>query len=236
MKRFTMKIATQFVSPLKALVVFLGFISSTQAGVYDDFQSYTNTQVLATATSNTVAGSPWGRFGLATSVNPTAFTNQGVAGSVAGRYTLGWGLGPNASLVFWFPSPTNLVFAPGIRIDLRVTNTVVGLSNTVVKAGFEEPDGTIWQTTLSLSPVLTNAVYQTFTLNLIQSEMERTAGTGAFDLSSVRDLRIRFENAGGTGTQQIFLDNFQAIPEPSTLVLAGLGLSFSAWLIRRRRR
>jgi hypothetical protein len=180
---------------------------------YDDFESYTNTQILAIAVSNTVAGSPWGRFGLGTLDNPTAYTNRGVAGSVAAQFGVGWGTGTNnASMVYWFPSTTNLAAFPGVTIDLRISNVTAIVSNTVVKAGFEQTDGTIWQTKASLAATLSNEAYQTFAFNYSSADMERSAGSGPFDLSIVRNLRLRFENAGQAGTQHILLDNFQGSP------------------------
>ena len=185
-------------------------ISSPAPFLFEDFESYTNGQILATVTSNTVAGSPWGRFGNATAVNPTAFTNQGVSSSTAMRFTMNW-TGTNTTLVYWFPSPTNLAFTTGLMLDLRVDTQA--LSNTIVKIGFEKSDATTtWVTKTAAAPILTNIAFQTYVLNLNSTEMERTAGAGSFDLSAVRTLRIRFENPGLTNSQQVFIDNFQGVP------------------------
>ncbi len=185
----------------------------TVAG-YDDFEFYTNGQVLATASSNVVAGSWWGRFGAATANSLTAVTNAGVNGSVAGLYPVNWVGGNNGNLLFAFDSPLNLSSAPGVMISLRIDTAV--LSNTAVKAAFEEPDGTIWQS--SMGQVLTNTSYATFVFNLASNLMTQVNGSSAFNLTSVKDLRIRFENSGATGSQQIYVDNFAAVTWTNVLV------------------
>jgi hypothetical protein len=186
---------------------------------YDNFESYTNGEILGTAFAPTVTGSPWGRFGAATSGNPTASAGEGVGGSIGAHYVLDWSLGNNGNLVFWFPSPTNLVSMPGISIALFVSNQVSTVSNTTVAVGFEQSDGTIWQTSATLTPVLTNTGYQIFTFTLQSSDMfvsQSGSGSNPFDLTQVLDLRIRFVNGGGTGVQHIALDNFQATSGGST--------------------
>jgi hypothetical protein len=67
--------------------------------------------------------------------------------------------------------------------------------------------------------------------------MSKVAGGGAitFDLTQVKDLRIRFQNVTGGGSQLIYVDNFQAIPEPSTLALMVSGICLGLGVIRRRR-
>ncbi len=185
---------------------------SASATVYDNFESYTNNQVLATNVSNSVTGSPWGLFGAAVADHFVALSGEGVAASVAGELPVDWSLGNNANLEFFFPAPANLGAAPGITVSLRISNTVALVSNTIVKVAFEEPDSTIYQTLTALAPVVTNTGYQTFTFNLTTSDMELVQGASAFNLANVMDLRFRFENAGPSGAQRIFLDNYQSVP------------------------
>jgi hypothetical protein len=174
---------------------------------YDDFESYTNGQVLATATSNTVSGSRWGRFGAATIDVVTAYTNQGVAGTVGAQYPLNWALGNNGNMEFWFDAPLDLTAAPGLTVSLHIDTAV--LSNTTVKAAFEEPDGTIWQSTTG--QLLSNTNYVNFLFPFISSAMTRSTGSSAFSLTAIKDLRLRFENAGGSGIQKVFADDFGAV-------------------------
>jgi hypothetical protein len=195
------------------VIIISNAISQGVLSTYDNFETYTNNEVLATSETPSVTGSPWGRFGAATSDNPAAKTGYGVGGSVAMTYPLDWSQpsGDNGDLVFWFPSTTNLVTTPGISIALAVSNVTGVVSNTIVKVGFEEPDGTVWQTTASAAQVLTNTAYQTFVFTLQSSDMELVNGSSPFSLSQVVDLRIRFENEDGVGTESIVLDNFQGI-------------------------
>jgi hypothetical protein len=219
---------------ISVAVVLLGLSVTSQAQlVFDNFDSYTNNQILATATLNVVPGSPWGRFGGATADSPIAKTGTGVGGSVAMDFPLNYAGGNNAQLVYYFSSvPSNLTSATALSIDMKVSTALT--SNTFVEIAEEQTNSAIWQTTLAFSQVLTNTAYQTFTLALSAAQMSRVGGSGAFDLTQVKDLRIRFQNNDG-GSQQIYVDNFEAIPEPSTLGLIGLSLGIGAFVIRRRR-
>jgi fibronectin-binding autotransporter adhesin len=176
---------------------------------YDNFESYTNGEVLATSETPAVTGSPWGVFGAATAEDPTAFTGIGVGGSVGAEYAVDWSAGNNGDLVFWFPTPTNLVCTPGITIALAVSNVTGLVSNTAVLVAEEQADGAIYQINDSAAQVLTNGAYQTFTFFIQQSDTTLVNGSGVFDLTQVQDLRIRFENAGGVGTELALVDNFQ---------------------------
>ena len=187
-------LTTLFISVATVGVVFC-FSSATTSVAYDDFESYTNGQVLATTTSNLVAGSQWGRFGAATASNPVAETNAGTSGSVAVDYPLNWSSGNNGNLEFWFYDTLVLTSAPGVSVNLRVDTQV--LSNTTVEAAFEQTDGTVWQTTVG--QVLTNTGYLNFVFNFTSNAMSQASGTGTFNLKIVRDLRLRFLNNGGTG-------------------------------------
>ena len=194
--------------------------TSGAATTYDNFESYSDGEVLASGLASNVTGSPWGEFGVGIANNFTALAGEGVGGSIAGQLVADWSLGNNANIVFWFPSSVSLVGSPGISVSLFVSNSaVIGVSNTIVKVAFEEGDGsTVWQTTASAAPVLTNGTYQTFTLPLSSATMELANGAAAFSLTNVINLRIRFENAScGAGCtssipQQIFVDNFQSVP------------------------
>ena len=202
------------------MVAVFCFGLATTAVAYDDFESYTNGQVLATTTSNVVAGSQWGRFGAATASNPTAVTNAGVNGSVAAAYPLNWSLGNNGNLEFWFYDTLALTSAPGVSVSLHIDTQV--LSNTVVEAAFEETNGTVWQTTIG--QVLTNTTYMNFVFDFTSNAMTQASGTGTFSLNAIRDLRLRFVNNGGTGTQQVYVDNFGAVTSTNQTLLTSRGL------------
>ena len=218
----------RFTCPAIFLAAGLLLLCLASAGfAYDDFESYTNGQILATTTSNVVAGSRWGRFGSATADNPSAVTNVGVGASTAAKLSLNWGSGNNGNLVFWFDSPLDLSSAPGVAVKLLVNTTV--LSNTTVRAGFEQADGTTWQTTAGQP--LTNTNYASFTFNFGSSFMTRTSGSGTFSLTSARNLRLRFENTGGTGSQQILADKFGAVTSTNAVLVSDnfdIGNSFGS--------
>jgi hypothetical protein len=220
---------------MSGAVVLVGLAVAAQAQLtLDNFESYTNHEVLATAASASVSGSPWGRFGAATSANPVALTGTGTVGSVGMDYALNYSGGNNASLEYFFSTvPTDLSSDTALSVDLRVSAALT--SNTIVEIAEEQTGGQIYQTTATFALVLTNTTYQTFTLALVAADMSNQGTAGAFDLTQVKDLRIRFQNVTAGGAQHVFVDNFEAIPEPSTLGLIGLGLSLSVFVIRRRR-
>lgn len=224
---------------MAAGVVLVGFSVASQAQlVFDNFEEYTNNQLLATATGNTVTGSPWGRFGGAVADNPLAKTNTGVGASTAMRFDLAYSGGNNASVLYYFsPSdaPTNLSSWSAVSVDLEVSTAL--LSNTIVEVAEEQTNGAIYQTTSTFALVLTNTTYQTFTLALSAADMANQGSAGPFDLTQVKDLRIRFQNVTGGGSQTVYVDNFQAVsvPEPSTLVLMASGICLGLGVIRRRR-
>jgi hypothetical protein len=222
---------------MSVAVVLLGLSVTSQAQlVFDNFDEYTNNQVLATTTLAAVPGSPWGRFGSAIADNPIAKTGTGVGGSVAMDVPLNYVGGNNAQVVYYFSSgSSNLTSVSALTIDMKVSTALA--ANTIVAVAEEQADGGIYQTTATFSQVLTNTNYQTFTLALNTANMSKVAGGGAitFDLTQVKDLRIRFQNVTGGGSQLIYVDNFQAIPEPSTLALMVSGICLGLGMIRRRR-
>ena len=222
---------------MAAAVVLLGLSVASQAQlVFDNFEEYTNNQILASTTSNAVAGSPWGRFGAAVADNPLAKTNTGVGASTAMRFDLAYSGGNNATVLYYFSpsdSPTNLSSESAITVALEVSVPLV--SNTIVEVAEEQTNGAIYQTTSAFAPVLTNTAFETFTFALSAADMANQGSAGAFDLTQVKDLRIRFQNVTGGGSQTVYVDNLEAVPEPSTLALIGFGLGIGTFVIRRRR-
>ncbi len=203
---------------LIAIAVTFGPCLSARAVMWDDFQSYPEALQL---TSGFSAGpnSPWGRFGAATADNLIA-EYIGVGGSMGGDYPVLWSIGNNGNLVYHFPVATNLSATPGFRVQLRV-DAATPVPTRVVGV-FEEANGNIWGTIAALKPVLTNDTFQAFTFHFTPAETELlAAGTSTnYSLADVIDIRIRFENAGGYGTNHIYIDNFESLPPPP--VITGL--------------
>jgi hypothetical protein len=227
------------VRALTVTVVLMGFTVASQAQlVLDNFEEYTNNQVLASTTSNAVSGSPWGRFGGGVADNPIAKTGTGVGGSTAMRFDLAYSGANNGNLVYYFSptdQPSNLTSVSSVSFALEVSNLVGVISNTIVEVAVAETNGSSYQTTASFAEVLTNTAYQTFTFALSAADMSNQGSAGAFDLSQVEDLRIRFQNGATVGSETVYVDNFEAVPEPSTLSLIGLGLGLGMVALRRRR-
>jgi hypothetical protein len=68
--------------------------------------------------------------------------------------------------------------------------------------------------------------------------MTRTTGSGPFNLASVRNLRLRFENPAGTGSQQVFVDNFGAVTWTNSIQVSdgfdtgnNFGSSPAGWVV-----
>jgi hypothetical protein len=191
-------------------VIIISNSVQSSLSLYDNFESYTNGEVIATGSTPVVSGSPWGRFGAATADNPVVFSGIGVGGSQGAQYPLDWSLGNNGQLVYYFSTtPTNLQSTVAISVALAVSNVTGLVSNTVVEVAVAETNGAVYETTASFAQLLTNTAYQTFTLALNASEMVNQGTSGPFDLTQVQDVRLRFYNAGGAGTELILVDNFQ---------------------------
>ena len=187
---------------------------------YDNFAEYTNGEVIATAAADVVSGSQWGRFGAATD-NPVVFSGIGVGGSNGVLYPLLWGNGNNGNLKYYFPTtPTNLQSTIAISVALAVTNATGLATNTftTIEIAVEEANGAIYQTTSAYAQVVTNTAYQTFTLALNPAQMANQGTAGEpFDLTQVNDIRLRFANSGGAGSEDILLDNFQGVTTTGTV-------------------
>ena len=180
--------------------------------MWDDFSSYQyGTQITTGPSVGT--NSPWARFGAATADNMVA-DFVGVDGSMGGDYPVLWRLGNNGNLAYYFPTVTNLAAPAGFRVLLRIdAPTPVP---TYVVGVFEEANGNIWGTIPALKPVLTNTDFQTFDFQFTPAATEELVviTNSAFSLADVIDIRVRFENAGGYGTNHIYIDNFQSLPLP----------------------
>ncbi len=213
---------------LSIAVVLLGLCVASQAQlVFDNFDSYTNNQLLASTTSNAVAGSAWGRFGGGVADNPIAKTGAGVGGSTAMRFDLNYSGANNGNLLYYFSptdQPSNLTSVSSITLALEVSNLVGVISNTIVEVAVAETNGSIYQTTASFAQVLTNTAYQTFTFALSAADMSNQGSAGAFDLSQVEDLRIRFQNGNTVGSETVYVDNFQGVAVPGTVHACSYGI------------
>jgi hypothetical protein len=203
-----------------AAVAAVTFLMVPEAGaiVWDDFQSYTNFQRLASGfPPQTDSNSGWGRFGAATADNPLARVSFGPNGATVGDYPLVWSLGNNGNLVYHFVTPTNLTATPGFSLQLMVT--YLPESTTSVLAVFEDRNGNIWQTTPAYAQPLTpDFVWQTFRFVFSPEFMGRQGGSTPFELTAVTNLRIRFQNAAGdTAAQHIYFFDLQSLPPQPVL-------------------
>jgi hypothetical protein len=203
--------------PAMAAVTFL-LTPATRAVVWDDFQSYASFQVLANGyLPQTGSDSRWGRFGAGTADNPVAKVAIGPLGETAGDYPLLWSIGNNGNLVYHFPTPTNLTATPGFSIALMASYAPP--TNTTILAVFEDANGNIWQSIPSVAQSISEAfVWQTNRFVFRPQFMEREAGTTPFDLTSILNLRIRFQNASGdTTAQHIYFFDLESLPPQPVL-------------------
>ena len=186
----------------------------SQAIVYDNFQSYANGQVLATNASVLMGdgSSPWTRTGLAVSSNPQAKNSFGsLPVTVCDFAPVFSGANNLATLVFNFPTVSNLTAIPGLSVKLMPTSLPPG-SNTLVYAEIVGTNATanIWRTKPAAALALNKLnTWQTFAFAFRSSTMDLVNGSGAFDLSAVKAVRLRFLNNGGDGNpQHIYISSF----------------------------
>lgn len=197
--------------------IFL-LLPKARAVVWDDFQSYTNFQRLASGFPPQVdSNSRWGRFGAATADHPVAKVGFGPNFETVGDYPLVWSQGNNGNLAYHFPTSTNLTTTPGFSIRLMVD--YLPETNTSVLAVFEDAAGNLWQTTpANAQPIAAEFVWQTNRFGFSPELMEQVAGSSPFDLTSVINLRIRFANASGDATpQHIYFFDLQSLPPKPVL-------------------
>jgi hypothetical protein len=204
-----------FLVRLALIAMAFGGCLSMRAVMWDDFVSYPEAFQI---TQGVPPGpnSPWGRFGAATDDNLIA-DYVGVGGSIGGDYPLRWSQGNNGNLIYYFPTVTNLSVPAGFRVQLRI-DAVTPVPTQVVGA-FQETNGNVWGTIQALKPVLTNTTLQMFAFQFTPAQTERLDGvaTNAFSLTDVINVRIRFENSGGNGTNHIYVDNFESLPLPPVI-------------------
>ena len=195
---------------LTVLIMELGL--SAHAIMWEDFSLYSYGIPL---TEGFAAGpnSPWGRFGAATADNMIA-DYVGVDGTIGGDYPVVWlPAANNGNLVYHFPTTTNLSIPAGFRVQLRIDKATP--VPTKVVGVFEEANGNIWGTIPALKPVLTNDTFQMFTFHFTPDQTELLVAvvpTPVFSLADVINIRVRFETAGGWGTNHIYIDNFESLP------------------------
>lgn len=177
--------------------VTLFSVPETRAVVWDDFQSYTNFQKLASGfLPQADSDSRWGRFGAATADNPTARVSFGPNFETVGDYPLLWSLGNNGNLAYHFPTPTNLTTTPGFSIQLMVA--YLPPTNTTVLAVFEDASGNIWQTTPAYAQsIAAEFVWQTNRFVFSPEFMEQVVGSSPFDLTSIMNLRTLASGLSG---------------------------------------
>ena len=126
----------------------------------------------------------------------------------------------------------NTTYVLSIEVGKRIDHPSLTDGNPALRLGFGSTPGASYLTpTVSLTPVTVNGGWVTWSL---------TYTTGAAPVGLGQDLRIDIVNQGigtpGLGNAQLIVDNLiltaEAIPEPSTALLGGLGMLA---LLRRRR-
>ena len=211
MKRSPSRLAVRWFATIVTATFLL--MPEARAVVWDDFQSYTNFQKLASGFLPQVdSNSRWGRFGAGTADNPVAQVSFGPNFETVGDYPLLWSIGNNGNLAYHFLTPTNLTATPGFSIQLMVA--YLSLTNTAVLAVFEDVVGNIWQTLPAYAQAITaEFVWQTNRFVFSPAFMEQVVGSSPFDLTSIKDLRIRFVNPSLDPTpQHIYFFDLQSLP------------------------
>ena len=199
-------------------------LTSSQAVLIDDFNSYVSGSYIQTQNPN------WSRFGAATTDGIYSIAG-GVNGTRGASYSVNFANNAVGSVRYTFATAQDFTATPTVSLDLSIPLSLVGTQvQAVLYSGT-----TVYQTT-ALS--FTNASYQTYTFDLIQSNVTRTEGTASLadSLANVTGIALRFSNTNGTGTASINFDNLSVVPEPSTttaLALAAAGFGLYAFRGRR---
>ena len=196
--------------------IFISFVVSSLSAqlVIEDFESYFDSGSLKadvfTFGSAAQAGKPSLAMGLGEN-----YTN-------AACFNLTWETGNNANLCFINLSPNTKNLSGYAEITAHVFledyPTADGLGETstatVMKLALEGIDGSIWQTrTVKAERLPVDSAYKA-RFRLSPADMERVEGTGSFQntLSSVKNIRVRFENSRRSGFRQdAYIDSITAV-------------------------
>ncbi|MBA3850460.1 MAG: hypothetical protein C0502_10785 [Opitutus sp.] len=161
--------------------------------------------------------------------------SQTVDGAAAGNFNYTFAAFSNSTTVY--------------RTDANWANATVAFTLTgsdLVGITYDINTGNLWVSD-------TNTIYQYTTSGTLVSQFSKVSGRAALAYQSSTDTLwlvpnssssplLQYSKSGtllqsltvGGRSGNVFGAEFQAIPEPSTCVLLGLGLGFVAWFCRRR--
>lgn len=208
------------------ILLFISFSSPFSYGIpklLDDFESYNHGSLVESTTPDFTVSS-WSRAGTVHAVNPRILAGEGVGGTNALRVRLAWDLGSWGHVRYHFQdngSEGFHDFSPQtpdleLKFDARIDNSSVEPNTTLdVVVGMKDGNGGTEFTGASVP--FTNEAYKTYSFPISASEMTRTSGRGAFDLSKVEYFRVTMRNPGENMTsedrQWAFIDNLRLAPE-----------------------
>ena len=196
-------------------VLFVIFATSSLNAqlVIEDFESYIDTGALHSDVFS---------FGSAAQAGkPSLAVGLGENDSNAACFNLTWETGNNANLclINLSSNTKNLSGYTEITsyIYIEAYPGAGGAAEgvpTIAKLAIEGADGSIWQTrsVKAERPPVDSAYKLRFRLS--PSDMERVEGTGSFKevLSSVKNIRLRFENSRKAGFRQdAYIDSIEAV-------------------------
>ena len=204
------------------------------AVIIDNFESYMPHGAVIADSASSTSPRPWIRFGAATATNVTATTAAGevIADAVTAKYGLNWGLGNNGNIRRKYSTAFDLGQYDDAEAEMKATGVA---GSTLVKFAFT--DGvTTWTSTVGQALTSTMTML-TFDINPLV--MTRTSGSASFAavLANTNGIGFRFENSTGSGSSNVFVDDFALtlVPEPTAAALLSVGmLAMSARRPRRR--
>ncbi len=218
-----MRVRSTTIGLITGLLICAWGAAAPGAVIIDDFESYMPHGVVIADSASTASPRPWIRFGLATATHVTATTLSGevIADAVTAKYGLNWASGNNGNMRRKY----NTAFDLGQYDDAEAEMKATGVAGaTLVKFAFT--DGvTTWTSTVG-QPLTNSMAMYTFDINPLV--MTRTSGTASFAavLVSTNGIGFRFENSTGSGSANVFVDDFALtlVPEPSAAALLSVGL------------
>lgn len=221
-----------FICALSSLLS-LGAVQAS-ADVIDNFDSYTNASYIHL--QNAAWNKPTG-LAYTDGIYSTANSQSGRAASFSMTWTVA---NTVARVKYDFASPQAYSLGVVFTMDLK---TSAAISGTNVFGVILDSTGTAWST---VGQAISNtASYTTYSFTFNTGTTTRTDGSASLvaALSDTRSFNLQLTNTGGTGSQQIFFDNFtvtnaSAVPEPSTIAVlmgaaAGLLCVGSKWRKKR---